>query len=413
MRISTIVRSLLAGLAIVVAAGATVPAQDDSEFFDPTVLQEIKLTISSRDLQKLRDTFEENTYYAADFQWRDFKIRNVGIRSRGRASRASSKLGIQVDFNRYIAAQKFLGLKALVLDNLWQEPSMMRERVSMAFFNRMGIAAPRETFAKLFINGEYQGVYGLVEAVDSVFATRVFQENGGYLFEYKKVPMYTGAYLGDELDPYKQMFEPRTHEKDPDSVLYSPFRDLFREISEPRSSQWRDRVDDYADIEQWIKYVAVETFLAEDDGFLGSSGMSNFYVYHSKDSTVHRLIPWDKDLTFAESNRSVLLRVEDNELFRRLMAFWPYRKLYFEQLAAAAKSAREDAWLRKEIMQCATLIHEAAFEDPVKPYSNEDFVAGVRALRQFTRERTPFVLEELKTIRDARWAPSYWDSSER
>jgi spore coat protein CotH len=413
MKMPTFVRLLILSAGLIVAAGARVPAESDAELFDPSVLQEIRLSISTRDLAQLRERFEDNTYYAADFQWRDTKIRNVGIRSRGRASRSSSKLGIQVDFNRYVTGQRFVGLKALVLDNLWQDPSMVRERVSMAFFTRMGLPAPRISYAKVYINNEYQGVYGAVEAIDSVFAARAFGETGGYLFEYKKQPSYTGAYLGEELDAYKQLFEARTHEKEPDGVLYPPLRDLFREMNQPRHSLWRETVSGLANLEQIVRYVAVETYLAEDDGFLGSSGMSNFYVYRSEGSNAHRLIAWDKDLAFAGTETSVLTRVEDNELFRRLMAFRAFRMLYFDSLEEMAKSAREEAWLRKEIAQSAGLIRKAVYEDPGKPFSNEEFEEAVRWVRQFPRLRSMFVLKNIKELRQARWTPSYWDVSER
>lgn len=413
MRIPISVRTLLVAIVLAVAAGVPVPAQDAGELFDATVLHEIKLSISTRDLQQLRDTYQDNTYYAADIQWRDLKVRNVGIRSRGRSTRAASKLGLQVDFNRYVTGQRFLGMKALVLDNLWQDPSMVREQVAMAFFARMGLPAPRVSFAKLYINNEFQGVYGIVEAIDSVFAQRAFGESEGFLFEYKQQPMYNGAYLGDELDPYKQLFEPRTREKQPDVVLYEPFRNLFREISQPRDPVWPTRVAEYLDLEQLVKYVAVETYLADDDGFLGANGMSNFYVYRSDGSNVHRLIPWDKDLTFAEVERPLLTRLEDNELFRRLMAYRAGRVKFYQHLAAMAASAHEEDWLKAQLTQSVSLIAEAAKEDTLKPYAEDATAEALRTLRQFVRFRSRYVRTQLKELRDSNWAPSYWDASER
>ena len=410
---TTLFRSSIVAAALILAAGARVPAETDAELFDLSAVQEIRLTMSTRDLNTLRERFEDNTYYAADFQWRETKIRNVGIRSRGRASRVSSKLGIQVDFNRYITGQRFVGLKALVLDNLWQDPAFVRERVSMAFFSRMGLPAPRATFARVYINNEYQGLYGLVEPIDSVFAERVFGEPDGFLFEYKKQPSYVGAYLGEELEPYKQLFEAKTREKQPDSVLYSPIRDLFREVSQPRHSAWRDTVGALANVEQLVRHVAVETYLAEDDGFLGSSGMSNFYVWRSEQNTAHRIIPWDKDLTFAGTEVHVLTRVEDNEIFRRLMAYRPLRMLYFDALEEMAKSAREETWLRKEIAASAGLIRDAVYEDPQKPYSNEDFEVSLKWLRQFPRLRSVYVLNSVRELKKAKWTPAFWDASEK
>ena len=62
-------------------------------FFDDTVLHEISLVINSKDWQALKDGYLLDTYYPTDFRWRDKVVRNVGIRSRGNASRSGIKPG--------------------------------------------------------------------------------------------------------------------------------------------------------------------------------------------------------------------------------------------------------------------------------------------------------------------------------
>ena len=110
----------------------------------------------------------------ADFVWNGQKVANVGIRSRGRGSRNAHKPGLKVDFDRYATGQKFLGLKSLVLDNLAQDPSGIHETVSMAFYARLGIPTPREAHVRLYVRGEYIGLYALIESVDKDFLKRVF-----------------------------------------------------------------------------------------------------------------------------------------------------------------------------------------------------------------------------------------------
>jgi spore coat protein CotH len=152
-----------------------------NDLFDPTVIQELHLTVNSRDWVQLKEEFREDTYYLADVRWRDKVVRNAGIRSRGRGTRSGSKPGLRVDFNRYSAGQEFLGLKSIVLDNFLQDPSMIRERIAMLLFEEMGIRAPRETHARLFVNNEYVGLYAIVESVDKHFLERQFGEDDGYL----------------------------------------------------------------------------------------------------------------------------------------------------------------------------------------------------------------------------------------
>ena len=144
-------------------------------------LQDILLTVNQRDWAELKERYRENVYYQADLRWRGETVRNLGIRSRGRGSRSESKPGLRLDFNRYVTGQQFLGLKSIVLDNLTQDPAMLKERVVMRFFTEMGIPAPRVAHARLFVNTDFAGLYTVVEAIEKVFVVRSLSGNDGDL----------------------------------------------------------------------------------------------------------------------------------------------------------------------------------------------------------------------------------------
>ena len=380
-----------------VASFAALPAQAQTtdDFFDPGALQEIRLNVNRRDLSLLREDYVENTYYTADFTWRNVRVRNVGIRSRGVASRSSSKLALRVDFNRFASGQDFLGLKSLVLDNLWQDGSMLHEALSMAFFARMGQAAPRTSFARLYINNEYQGLYAIVESVDKSFLTRTTRENEGYLFSYQlqQQPFYGESF--EELEQYKARFEPQTHEREADSTLYGPIQALFREVNEPLDAVWRDRVERYIDLPQFVTQVAIESFLAESDGLIGVTGMNNFYVYRPGGSDKHRFFPWDKDNAFLLAEFGVQERFEDNVLLRQALQYDDLRDLFFETLRRACDLSTEENWLDNEIVRLAALVESAVTEDSRKPFTTEAFFESIDVLRDFARRRPAIVREQI------------------
>ena len=142
---------LLAVLSVCVCGARAAAAHTADELFDPNTVKEVRLYINRDDLADLREHYKDNTYYPADFVWDGERVSTVGIRSRGLSSRNAQKPGLHVDFNRYVAGQHFLGFKSLALDNLVTDPSMIRERVAMRFFALMGLPAPRESFARLYI----------------------------------------------------------------------------------------------------------------------------------------------------------------------------------------------------------------------------------------------------------------------
>ena len=76
----------------------------------------------SRDLQQLHSHYQENTYYVADFRWRNVPGGQRHRLDRGAAPvRDPNKPALRVDFNRYTNQPAVSRLKSLVLDNVWQE----------------------------------------------------------------------------------------------------------------------------------------------------------------------------------------------------------------------------------------------------------------------------------------------------
>jgi hypothetical protein len=292
-------------------------------------------------------------------------------------------------------------MHSLILDNSLKDPAMIRERTSMAFIEHMGQPAPRESFARLYINGKYQGVYALVEAVDKTFLARTLGDDTGYLFDHKYLDGFHAEDLGDDLDAYKARFEAQTHRLEPDSVLYSPLRDLFREANHEVDGAWRSRMSEYIDLNQLVTHVAIENFLGETDGFLGIFGMANFYLYRSADSNTHRLLPWDRDTTFQDIEMPIFVRMNDNALFRRAMMFRDLRTLYLDTLERCARAAIDNRWLDGEIRRISSLIQGSVYEDTAKVFSNEEYDKGVVFLLDFVKWRPGLVLDEVAKARQS------------
>jgi CotH kinase protein len=393
-------RVLAIGLAVIwMGSGAAASAQTAADLFDASTLQEVRLFMNSRDLQQLREHYTEPTHYTVDVLWRDTRVRNASVRSRGTGSANPVKPGLRIDFDRYTTGQRFLGLRTVVLDNLWQDPSMLREFLAMAMFTRLGQSAPRQSFCRLFINNQDYGLYALTEEPNAEFAARAFEETGGYLFEYRWLRPFYGEYPGSDLAAYKPLFEPRTHELEADSTLYRPLEELFRQVNEADDAVWRERVDQYLDLPQLVTHVALEDFIAEDDGILGYVGMNNFYLYRPAGSTRHRVLPWDKDRAFLAIEKPLLDRADENVLIRRALSYPDLRALYFQVLERAARAAADDDWLAGEIERRVSLIAEAARGDALKQHTNEELDEHVEFLREFARRRPSFVLREVAALR--------------
>ncbi len=402
---------LVALVALALSLGAPDAfAQTADDLFNPAVLHRVDLLVSTRDWEKLKANYQANEYYAATLKWQGLTVQNIGIRSRGLGSRSQSKPALRVDFNRYASGQEFLGLKSLVLDNLWQDPSGLKEAVAMRLFARLNLPAPRESFAKLYVNNTYQGVYAIVESIDKTFLGRVFgekngdTENDGYLFDYNWVYPYFFTNLGADYAPYKELFEPETREHDSDFDIYNTLVEMIRTINEARDDMFVSSMAAYLDLTTFMKHVGVQGFLAEWDGILGYAGMNNFYLYRFEKQTVSQFIAWDADNTFHANDYSILSGYQENVLMRRAMQVPELKAAFMDAVLAAEASAAEldplevpapgeapRGWLEREIDATLALVQAAMYADPNKPFTNQEFDDAAAALKQFARARGAFV----------------------
>jgi spore coat protein CotH len=384
-------------MVLVLATPAAAFAQTSDDLFNPEVLQRIELWLNSTDWSKLKAAFQENTYYPADVTWNGQTVRNVGIRSRGLGSRSATKPGLRVDFDRYSNGQQFLGLKSFVLDNLTQDHTGIKETAAMRFYTRLGIPAPRATHAQLYVNGDYAGLYGLVESVDKTMMGRIFGsvgdnvQNDGYLFEYNYVlgSPWRFLYEGPDLRSYKVRFDIKTNESHADTAIWGPIEELVRLVNSSSTATFEAAVAPKLDLPAFVRYIAAQNFAAQHDGFNGYDGMNNFYLYRLENSTSHVFIAWDEDNAFLQPDFGILTRTDENALTRRVLDTPAYRDQYFSVLSEAANSA--DGWLRQEMQRQFDMIHEAMLADTLKPYTNAEYSTARETLLAFPSARVTFV----------------------
>ena len=364
-----------------------------ADVFDDRVVHELRLSMHAADWSRLQARYLENTFYPADLSWDGHVIRNVGVRSRGSGSRDPHKPGLRVTFDEYVSDQTFAGLKGLALDNFRQDPSMVKESVSMALFTRLGLVAPRVAHARLYVNGEYWGVYGVIEPIDKRFLRRTIGEDRGYLYEFEWSGAYHFEWLGADPARYAQMFEAETREDEPPPQLFSTLIQMIQATTRESTHRWEATMGRYFDFQHLLTYAAVESFLSDHDGLAGDWGSNNFYLYRFADSDRFQFLPWDKDVNFREIDRDVFAGVEDHHLLRTAMEFPRLQQIYREALrrcaaVASATDGHADGWLVREVARHANQVRASVHADTRKAFSNDRFEQEVAWMLAFARQRS-------------------------
>jgi uncharacterized protein (TIGR03437 family) len=386
---------------------APVPAQTEANaLFDDSQVQALNVTMNPSDWTSLLQNYRLDTYYPATAAWNGVSV-TFGIRPAGGGSRNGIKPDLDFDFDHYTTGQTFVGLPSILLKANNSDPSNLHEWISMKLYRKMGLPAPREAPAQLFVNGSLLGFYYIVEPEDETFLERNFGEYGGHLYKWAGGDDYEFGNLGTNPYSYSRLLNPETDPPAPDPAN---FVNLIQAINAPASSEaaYIEGLSQYIDPKLFFTYCAAENLLADEDGVLGGlSGARNFYLYQFQNSTVYQMIAWDKDRTFSDPNRAIMDGVTTgpliNLLAQALYGFADYRNVYLSELTrAAALFGGAGGWADSEIAREFGVIENAAAHDPNKqcdyngagplPCGTEDFEAGVEAMHVFMAQRPAVVL---------------------
>ncbi len=114
---------------------------------------------------------------------------------------------------------------------------------------------------------------------------------------------------------------------------------MIRVVNEARDSEFEQRASEYFDLNRLATYLAVDSFLAQADGFLGDWGVNNIYLYQFENQKRWTFLPWDEDLAFYDTQFEIFRHVDANVLASRLLALPGARKTYLDTLLACASLA--------------------------------------------------------------------------
>jgi spore coat protein CotH len=405
-------------------------AQTSDDLFNGDILHEIRIyidpadyttfkltnfTCETQDLEALAGVVisplpRVECHFPIEFHWlfngRDITGPQTAISSHGKGSRSNIKPSFKIEFSRYESRNTFLGLRDLVLRADTQDASLMHERVAMTFFRKLGIPAPREAHARVFINDQYAGVYTIVEDVDPVFLQQNFGESEGYLYAYEWVMPWAFGYLGPDSSKYSPLpLKPETNliYRDPAAI-----EAMVRTINFAPDDQFSSAVSQYVDLNGFFRELAAENFMAEQDGILGGYTLNNFYLYRFQNTLQSTFIPWDKSNTFWAVNWDIFFNFTNNVLTSRALNLAPDLIAFYEDTLrkAADVAGGPGGWLEQEILKEYQQIRQAVYEDPLKlcdqtasgylhPCSNAEFDADVARLVQFAQQRAAIVRAQL------------------
>jgi hypothetical protein len=219
-----------------------------------------------------------------------------GFRLRGNTSLNAAKKSFRISFDSFDNNQDWRGLTDINLIALHNDPSVMRSKLCYDLFRSQGIAAPRTSYAALYLNQEYMGIYQMTEPINETFCKKHIDHQGdGNLF--KCTYPATLEYLGDDPNLYKfEMWGQRPYELKNNEWFddYSSFADFVAYFNN-EANNFECYSESPFQFNQYITCAALEILLGHWDNYIFNK--NNFYLYHNELTHKFYYIPYDVDNT--------------------------------------------------------------------------------------------------------------------
>lgn len=260
--------------------------EDGNFLYTTDHILEFAITLDEAAIASLEAVPDEDV--VATLQYEDESY-EVGLHLKGSPSGSfrtlDEKAAFKIDFHQWDPEQEFHGVRRLTLNNMIQDSTMSHEHAAYWLFDKAGVAAPRHGYARVTVNGEWFGLYGIVETADEELLERHWPgDDEGHLYE--------GGYGSDLYDWAVDEFTM----KEGDEADRSDLAKLVEEVEACGEGEIMGLLERNFDIDALLAMWAVELAVADPDGY--TTLANNFLLYYAPTAAQWTMIPWGPDQGF-------------------------------------------------------------------------------------------------------------------
>lgn len=277
----------------------------------------------------------------------------------------------------------------------YNDPSLMRNKLSFDFFQKIGVLAPRSNHIQLFINGESQGIYLAIESFDQYFLQRRNLPEGSIYYatnDDANFSLYTpeGYLKKSLLDGYttKYSFQDEEH-----------LKNLLVIINTFPKEKFDEDIGKVIDVEKYLRWLAGVVCTQNFDGFI-----HNYALYHNSSTQLFEISPWDYDGSWGRNLHGEPLELEFvpikgyNTLTARLLDNSHYHQKYQEILEEILQKQFIPSAIQPQIEKLQSAILPYFDQDPYIKHKKKTFIKEKEYILHFIEKRGRFLAENLKTM---------------
>ncbi len=356
-----------------------------------------KITIYSiyihpSDIRKINRDVWEDEFVPAVLKV-DEKRFDVKIGYRGHSSRKYPKKSYDILLPQH---PFFHGATEIHLNAEYTDISLLRNKLSLDFFNEIGVVSPKSTHVFLRINGETKGVYLQIESFDEVF------------LKERKMPIGPIFYaINDDANFSILTPEKKVKKKLEDGYFIKAgidhdltfLRELIFFINSASSEDFCHSIEKYINIENYLKWLAGIVCVQNFDGFI-----HNYSLYLNTETNKFEIAPWDCNGTWGRDINGELLSYDYipftgyNTLTARILDTPSFKEKYHHILRNIVNSTFTSDTLRPILMNLHTNLRQSVLKDPFIKDKVNLYDQELDIILKYVEDRRTFILEKINTM---------------
>lgn len=205
-------------------------------------------------------------------------------------------------------------------------------------------------------------------------------------------------YIDDNIESYSTIIESAEF-KTTTEADYEKIVEMIKNLNNG------ENLEEYLNVEEVLKYFAVNTFLVNLDSYSG--GMYHNYYLYERDG-VFEILPWDLNMSFAGfgiNNASSAVNfpidspvtgsLEDAPLIGKLLEVEEYKELYHSYLNQILENFISNEGFNNLVTKINDMIKDYVKEDITAFYTYDKYESAVSELRAFMQDRSSSVISQL------------------
>lgn len=351
------------------------------------------LTIEEEDLEDLRGNLMYDDSIPAYLKV-DNVTYDIDIGYRGSYTRKFRKRSYLIDF---VDPKRFYGARKIHLNAEYKDPSLIRNKISLDFFQDLGVLSPDSQHINLMRNGSFKGVYLQLDSVDDLFLKKRGLPSGPIYYAVNNNANFSLMRNDKPKKSLSSGYIQAFGKSSDDDLLH----ELITKINTTPLSKFPDEVSQYINIDKYLSWLVGAVCTMNNDGFT-----HNYALYRNSETGLFEIMPWDYDATWGrringeimEHTYVPIVGKKKNNLSHLLLQVPEFRKLYKNTLEETLETKFTVEYMENKVLSLHQCLRPHILLDPYKKKKIDKFDNEPEQIFQFIRDRNNYLKEQLRLL---------------